>query len=100
MESKFTGGLLELIAVNILQWLITFFTLGFGAPWAVCFKERWIASNTVIDGRKLVFDGTGGQLFGNYIKWFLLTLVTFGIYGFWLGIRMKQWVVMHTHFAA
>ena len=99
MESKFTGGLLELIAVNILQWLITFLTFGLGAPWAICFKESWIASNTVIDGRRLVFDGTGGQLFGNYIKWFLLTLVTFGIYGFWLGIKMKQWVVMHTHFS-
>lgn len=97
MESKFTGGLLGLIGVNLLQMLICVFTLGIGAPWAICMKERWIARHTIIDGRRLAFDGTGGQLIGNYIVWFLLTLVTFGIYGFWLSINVKKWVVKHTH---
>ena len=81
----------------ILQFLLCTVTLGIGAPWAICMKERWIASHTVIDGRRLAFDGTGGQLFGNYIKWFLLTIITIGIYGFWLDIKMKQWIVKHTH---
>ncbi len=97
MESKFTGGLAGLIGISILQFLLTVVTLGLGAPWAVCIKERWIASHTVIDGRQLFFDGTGGQLFGNYIKWFLLTIITLGIYSFWLTINMKKWVVKHTH---
>ena len=99
MESKFTGGLLGLIGINILAGLITIVTLGIGVPWAICVRERWVARHTVIDGRRLYFDGTGAQLFGNYIKWFLLTLVTLGIYGFWLSIKMKQWVVKHTHMA-
>ena len=98
-RSEFTGGLLGLIGISILQALIIFCTLGLCYPWAVCIKERWVAKNTVIDGRPLTFDGNGAQLFGNYIKWFLLTLITFGIYGFWLSIKMKQWVVKHTHFA-
>ena len=98
-ESQFTGGLLGLIGINILQCLLMVITLGFGAPWAICMKERWIAKHTIIDGRRLIFDGTGGQLFGNYIKWFLLTVITLGIYGFWLDIKMKQWVTKHTHFA-
>ena len=96
-ESKFTGGLLGLIGINILQSLLILITFGIGAPWAVCMKERWIAKHTIIDGKQLVFDGTGGQLFGNYIKWFLLSIVTLGIYGLWLGINMKKWVVKHTH---
>ena len=96
-ESKFTGGLLGLIGINILQSLIMFFTLGLAVPWAVCMKERWIAKHTILDGRQVYFDGTGGQLFGNYIKWFLLTIITIGIYGFWLDIKMKQWIVKHTH---
>ena len=54
-------------------------------------------NGTIIDGHKLIFDGTGAQLFGNYIKWFLLTIITFGIYSFWLSIKMKQWVTKHTH---
>ena len=97
MESRFTGGLLGLIGVTLLQDLLILITFGLGAPWAVCMKQRWIAGHTVLDGRQEYFDGTGGQLFGNYIKWFLLTLVTLGIYGFWLNIKMKKWVVMHTH---
>ena len=97
MESKFTGGLLGLIGINILQGLLCTITLGIGAPWAICMKQRWIASHTIIDGYRLAFDGTGTQLFGNYIKWFLLTIVTLGIYGFWLSINMKRWIVKHTH---
>ena len=96
-ESKFTGGLLGLIGINILQSLIMFLTLGLAVPWAVCIKQRWIAKHTILDGRQVYFDGTGGQLFGNYIKWFLLTIITIGIYGFWLDIKMKQWIVKHTH---
>lgn len=98
-RSQFTGGLLGLICINILQGFLIVLTLGLGAPWAICLKERWIAKHTYIDGRQLTFDGTGAQLFGSYIKWFLLTLITFGIYGFWLEIKMKQWQVKHTHFA-
>ena len=97
-NSEFDGGLLGLIGISILQGILITFTLGLGAPWAVCIRERWVAKHTIIDGRRLTFDGNGGQLFGNYIKWFLLTIVTLGIYGFWLSIKMKQWVVKHTHF--
>lgn len=96
-ESKFTGGLLGLVGVNILQWLVTTFTLGLGLPWAICIKERWITGHTIVDGRQLYFDGTGAQLFGSYIKWWFLTVITLGIYSFWLSIKMKQWVVKHTH---
>jgi len=99
MESKFTGGLLGLIGINIAQALIIGLTFGIAAPWAVCMKERWIARHTLLDGKQLRFDGKGSQLFGNYIKWFLLTIVTCGIYGFWLDIKMKQWITKHTHFA-
>ena len=96
-ESRFTGGLLGLIGINILQGLIIALTLGIAAPWAICIKQRWIARHTVIDGRQLIFDGTGSQLFGNYIKWFFLTIITLGIYAFWLDIKMKQWITKHTH---
>ena len=97
MESKFTGGLLGLIGVGILQIILIVITLDLGTPWAVCIKERWIAKHTVLDGRQCFFDGTGAQLFGKYIIWLLLTIITLGIYSFWLGIKMKKWVVSHTH---
>lgn len=97
MESKFTGGLLGLIGINIVTFLLSLITLGIAIPWAVCIKQRWIAKHTIIDGHQLVFDGTGIQLFGNYIKWWLLCIITIGIYSLWIGIKMEQWVVKHTH---
>lgn len=99
MESKFSGGLLGFICINICMSIIAGITLGFGTPWALCMKEKWVASHTVIDGHQVVFDGTGGQLFGTFVKWLLLTFVTCGIYSFWLTIKMKQWVTKHTHLA-
>ncbi len=98
-KSEFTGGLLGMIGIGLLQGLLIAVTLGLGAPWAICIKQRWYARHTVIDGRQLCFDGTGSQLFGNYIKWMLLTVITLGIYSFWLNIKMQQWVTKHTHFA-
>ena len=63
-ESKFTGGLLGMIGICILQGLIITFTLGIAMPWAVCMYQKWLAEHTIIDGHKVRFDGTGGQLFG------------------------------------
>ena len=97
--SQFTGGLLGLIGINILQSLIIMFTLGIATTWAICLKERWIAKHTYIDGRQLRFDGTGGQLLGKFLLWVLLTIITLGIYSFWLEIKLKAWLVKHTHFA-
>lgn len=99
-ESKFTGGLLGLIGTKILVVLICFFTLGLGAPWGVCLWHKWIAEHTVIDGRRVCFDGAGGQLFGKFIVWLLLCIVTLGIYGLWLSIKLRQYVTEHTHLRA
>ena len=97
MKSEFTGGLLGLIGIKILSFLIILVTIGFGVPWATCISERWYAKHTIVDGQQLYFDGNAIQLFGNYIKWILLTIVTLGIYSFWLGIKMHKWVISHTH---
>ncbi len=58
----------------------------------------WEVRHTTIDDRKLVFDGTGAQLFGSYVKWFLLCIVTIGIYSLWMPVKIRQWKVKHTHF--
>lgn len=98
MESKFDGGLLGLIGHNLLAGIIILFTLGIGTPWAVCMLYSWETKHTIIDGKRLTFDGKGIQLLGSWIKWLLLTIITLGIYSFWLSIKLKQWIVKHQHF--
>jgi uncharacterized membrane protein YjgN (DUF898 family) len=54
--------------------------------------------HTVIDGQALGFEGKGGSLFGKYIIWFLLCLITLGIYRLWIPIKKQQWLTKHIHF--
>lgn len=59
---------------------------------------NWKVKQIVIDGHRLYFDGTAMQLFGNWIKWLILTVITLGIYSFWLNIKLEQWITKHTSF--
>lgn len=97
-SSYFSGGLFDLIVTNIASRLILIFTFGFGLTWAVAYKYRWETNNTVINGRKLKFTGSGGDLLGQYIKWFLLSIITIGIYGFTIPIKLEKWKARNTFF--
>lgn len=96
-RSRFGGTAMEMFSVVFLQYLMIIFTLGIGAPWALCMRERWKADNTIIDGKQVVFDGTGGKLFFRYTAWSILTLFTLGIYGWKRASLLRDWMTEHTH---
>jgi len=97
-RSRFTGSTFGLIWVSLISMIISTITAGIFLPAMVCYKQRWIAKHTIIDGRQLIFDGKGIQLFGKWIQWLILTVLTASIYGFFIPIKMKKWVTSHTHF--
>ena len=97
-QSMFTGSVGGFIIRIILLFIITFFTLGLAYPWGEVIFRTWVVKNTIIDGKRLYFDGTGLQLFGSYIKWWFFCIITLGIYSFWLFNAMTAWRVKHTHF--
>ena len=97
-EYYFDGGLAELVAVNIIGWAITVLTAGICYPWAITMIYSWEARHTVLDGRRLRFTGTAMGLFGQWIKWFILTIITLGIYSFWVNIALKKWKTQHLVF--
>lgn len=96
-KSCWDGGVLETLAASIIASILITVTCGIATPWAVCYLYGFIIKHVIIDGKRLTFDGTGGQLFGNWIKWFLLMLVTCGIYSFWVMPRLYNWIASHTH---
>ena len=59
MKSMFDGGLHGLIGMGILTSLIITVTLGIATPWAVCMMVEWYAKHTLIDGKRVSFDGNG-----------------------------------------
>lgn len=97
-ESEFDGKLAELLGINILSFLLIIVTLGIGFSWAMCMKEKYRINHTIINGQRLSFVGRGGDLFVNWLKWILLTIITLGIYGFLLSIKLRQWKVRNTIF--
>lgn len=98
-NSYFDGNFWQRLGWIIVSRFLTVITLGLAYPAAVCMLLRWECKHTVINGRRLKFTGKGAQLFGKYILWWLLTIVTFGIFGIWLGLNMKKWTVKHTVYA-
>lgn len=98
-NSYFDGKLSQIIGWRFLGFIITFFSFGICYPWAVCMVKSWEARHTVINGNRMKFNGTPMQLFGTWIKWWALTIVTCGIYAFWLPIKSRQWVTCHTSFS-
>lgn len=98
-RSHFDGTFWEYLGEAIIEALIITFTLGLATPYVICRGYRWQLEHQVIDGQRLVFDGKVGQLFGTWIKWVLLSVITLGIYALWLPIKKQKWLTSHTHFA-
>ena len=96
---SFDGGAGTYIGTGILAFLVTVCSFGFAFPFALVLRQRWQAKHTFVEGRQLQFTGTGIGLFGNWVKWLLLTFITVGIYSFWVGPRIVKWVVEHQEFS-
>lgn len=95
LPSRFEGRLIALIGINLLTAFLSIITLGFAYPAMYCFKKRWVYRNTVVNGCRLKFTGTGGQLFGKYFLWTFLSIITIGIFGLWLPIKYQKWETKH-----
>ena len=96
--SYFWGKLLDLYGWNYLKYVLTFATATLGAPWGKCFKLKYELGHMVLGGNKLRFDADGSELFVEQFKWNFLTGITLGIYGLWVPIKKKKWIVSHIGF--
>jgi uncharacterized membrane protein YjgN (DUF898 family) len=94
----FDGEIGSYIGTLFLSILLTIVTLGIAYPWALVMRQQWITNHTLVDGRRLKFLGSGTELFGLYIIWFILIVITLGIYSLWVGPKITKWVVENTDF--
>ncbi len=91
----FDGGAATFVGTALLGFVITVFTLGICYPFAIVLLERWRANHTYIEGRQLKFTGSAWGLFGRWLLWLLLIIVTLGIYSFWVAPRITRWKVQN-----
>ena len=98
---KFSGTAWGLFGQLFISYLLTFVTLGLYLPWFICRLQRWTTENiNLVDsqGNKVTmrFTGTGGELFGAFIGGMILTVITFGLYGFWFAVSMIKFATDNT----
>ena len=94
-KSNWTGSVLGLLGTSLACFFIISLTLGIATPWAVAYAINYYVEHMRINGQRLKFTGKGGQIFGKWILWMLLTIVTLGIYSFWIPNNMCKWVTSH-----
>ena len=54
--------------------------------------------HTIICGKRLKFIGNANELIFYWIWWWLLSVITFGIFAIVAQIRMKQWIISNVVF--
>lgn len=83
---------------KIKMLLLGILTLGIAYPWIICSEEKAKCNHTVICGKRLKFIGKPKELVYCWILWWFLIIITLGIYGIAVKIRMERWKVANTIF--
>jgi hypothetical protein len=103
-KSYFHGGFWHLIGLCIGGFIICVITLGLAFPWVCCWFISWQTNHTVIEGKRLHFNGKGINLFGHFILrgWLLgiiLTPLTLGLYPvYYYCVSLRKWITKNTSF--
>jgi uncharacterized membrane protein YjgN (DUF898 family) len=91
---EFTGTGGELFKIGFLGYLLSAITLGIYLPWFLANLNKYFMENSrgrSADGEyRLSSDMTGGELFKTVFVGYLLTMVTFGIYGPWFICKLQK----------
>lgn len=67
-------------------------------PLAIHGSYRYRMSRTSWRGIRFGYRGDKKELIINFFKWFLLTIVTIGIYGAWMAINLRKYVLGKVRF--
>lgn len=89
----FTGQGGDLFAVLIVNWLLTFLSLGLYYPWAKARRLQYMYEHSELDGHPFHFHGTGRELFKGFIKALLLFLVVYGAFFGLMALR-EMWAMV------
>ncbi len=81
------------VVVCALIGVYAFFMLWLGSAWATVIFLRWQYRHTTINNQRLVFKGKTVALWGNFLKWVFLFVITLTIYGLWVWIKMQKWII-------
>lgn len=89
------GGYFVVFLVTLITTYIPFFGWAYGFN----FQNKWMADNTLVNGKPVVYNATFGESLKFVSINFLFLLITLGIYMFWLVPKAYRYTVDHVAYA-
>lgn len=96
--SQYSGRYGGLLGRVVLMILISIGSVGIAVPWAISLMYRWITSKVKLNGKQVVFSGSGKQLFPSWILVWLIGAVGLSV-SVATGWSMFDPAVLHEHTA-
>jgi len=94
---EFNGSGRDYLGLFVIHlFLLSTITLGIYSPWAWVRLFKLKASHILINGKEVIFNGTGSNFFIICLVNILLTIITFGIYSPWAICRISKWKARNT----
>ncbi len=97
-NSYFDESVKAYLLLQIKYTLMCVFSLGLAYPWALCMKYRATYHHTVVCGKRLKFIGCPKDLAQHWVWWWLLCVITLGLFSIALHVRMKKWTIANVIF--
>lgn len=97
-QSYFDDTVKEHLIHEIKCKLMIIITLGFAYPWVLCDTYKHHVEHTVIEGRRLTFNGNPKEIFKYWLLSLLLIFLTLGLYKIVANIHLNKWLTAHTTF--
>lgn len=68
----------------------------FGFCWAWMIGLKWKTKHTIINSYRMKFNAGTINFFFTVLKWLFLTVITVGIFIFWVPNKYRKWKTKHT----
>jgi len=98
LRLRFSGRILELYRIHLLDLLLIPLTLGVFLSWHRVRMRRFRMKHTRIGDEGFDFVGTGEELFGILLLGTLFTYLTLGLHAPWMTARLHRFHVEKTRF--
>ena len=96
---RYNGSGFGILGHVIIGSILTAITLGIYTPWYITSLIRYVCENVVGEGTQgasdvtVVFNGSGADLLGRYLGWWVLLIITLGLYTPWMINGFYRYIV-------
>ena len=75
--------------------VVGMFICGFAFCWAAIIGIKYNTKNIIVNGQRMKFTGSTIPFCFTCLKWVILSVITVGIYLFYLPVAVKKWKYSH-----